>query len=482
MLDAVELPKWLSPVRLAFLASLSLSLIAIAGAVTVGSDAALYLHISHEVVRQTPGVAFELFDWPWFSLLLAATHRLTGIPLELAAYLWCAFLMAGTCALLVSITERHVAGSGYWACLVVLSVPAFNHLRDDIIREFGFWFFSALAFWRMLSWLERGGWLQATLVQLAVAVAALFRIEAVFLLPVLALCVLGDLKTRQGWLKLFQITSFSLAGIVALGFLALSGHTFHQPRVDHVLSLIDPRVFLARFNLMAAKFAEVALAKYSADEARQIVFFGLLLTLTSKFFASCGPLALPLLYRPAWHAVTNYWRKFRPLAWAWLLYFCILLIFFVGERFVNSRYVSFLTWLAVPVLTMALISFARGFPRLGRVVIILALLVMLDNVVSFSPKKTHYLEAATWISQNTSPADAIFYEDSRLAYYAGRGFPTMPTRTEAMSAAHAGKFRYFVFTAKPVDTTLDLWIAQQHKQVLNEFANRKGERVLVVGD
>jgi hypothetical protein len=58
----------------------------------------------------------------------------------------------------------------------------------------------------------------------------------------------------------------------------------------------------------------------------------------------------------------------------------------------------------------------------------------------------------------------------------------MPTRTEAMSAAHAPNFRYFVFTVKPGDTTLELWTTQQHKQVLNQFANRKGERVVVVGD
>ena len=479
---AVELPKWLSPARMAFFASLFLSLIAIAGTVTVGKDAALYLHISQEVIRQNPAVAFELFNWPWFSLLLAVTHRLSGVPLELAAYLWCAFLMAGTCALLVSITQRYVAGGGYWACLVVLSMPAFNHLRSDILREFGFWFFSVLALWRMLSWLELGGWLQATLAQLAVAVAALFRIEAVFLFPVLALCVLGDLKTRQGWLRLFQITSFSLAGIVTVGLLALSGHALYQPRVDYVVSLIDPQVFLARFNLMAAKFAEVALEKYSADEARQIVFFGLLLTLTTKFFALCGPLALPLLYRPGWHAVTNYWRQFRPLAWAWLLYFCMLLIFFVQERFINSRYVSFLNLLAVPVLTMALISFAKRFPRLGKMILIVALLVMLHNVVSFNPKKTHYLEAAAWLSQNTNPADAIFYEDSRLAYYAGRGYPSMPTRAEAMSPEHARDFRYFVLTVKPGDTSLQSWMTAQHKQVLSQFENRKGERVVVIGD
>ena len=482
MLNAVKLPKWLSPPRMAFLASLLLSLIAVAGTVTVGKDAARYLYISQEVIRQTPAVAFELFTWPWFSLLLAITHHVSGVSLELAAYLWCAFLMAGTCALLVSITQRYVTDGGYWACLVVLSIPAFNHLRNDIIREFGFWFFCALALWLMLSWLERGGWLRATLVQLAVAMAALFRIEAVFLFPVLALSVLGDLNTRQGWLKLFQITLFLLAVIMTVLFLLISGYTLSQPRVDYVASLIDPRIFLERFNLMTGKFAEVALEKYSKDDAREIVFFGLLLTLITKFIGLCGPLTLPFLYRPTWRAVTDYWRQFRPLAWAWLLYFCMLLIFFVQERFINSRYVSFLNLLAVPVLTMALISFAKRFPRLGKVVIILALLVMLHNVVSFNPKKTHYLEAAAWLSQNTSPADAIFYEDSRLAYYAGRGYPSMPTRAEAMSPEHARDFRYFVLTIKPGDTSLQIWMTEQHKQVLSQFENRRGERVVIIGD
>ena len=98
---------------MAFLASLLLSLIAVAGTVTVGKDAARYLYISQEVIRQTPAVAFELFTWPWFSLLLAITHHVSGVSLELAAYLWCAFLMAGTCALLVSITQRYVTDGGY---------------------------------------------------------------------------------------------------------------------------------------------------------------------------------------------------------------------------------------------------------------------------------------------------------------------------------------------------------------------------------
>jgi len=473
----------ISPVHLAFVASLLLSWIAIAGTVTIGKDAAYYLDVARLAHEQGLAAAFQLFSWPWFPLLLAATQAFLGLPLELAAHLWCALLMAGACALMVAITQRLLAGSGYWACLVVLSIPGSNHLRYDIIREFGLWFFCMLALWLALDWLPRGGWRRALTVQLAIAAAALFRLEAVFLFPVLALCLLADWKTPRTWLQLLQLHLLPLAALLATLGILLAGQEFANERVLYFLSLLDPRKFLAGFDRMADLFARAALQAHAADEARQIVFFGLPLMLLSKFLTLCGPLALPLLYRGAWPAVVDYWRRFRPLAWAWLLYFGILLLFFIQERFINARYVSFLNLLAVPLLSLLLLRFAAAFPRLAKLLVALALLVMLQNVVSFSAKKTHYREAGAWLAQHTAPADPIYYEDSRLAYYAGRGYPFMPvTREQAMSGEDAPKYRYFVIVARPDDPAVRLWLAQQKKRILGQFANRKGDTVLVIGD
>ena len=71
MLDTFRPPRWFSPTRTAFLGSLLLSLVSVAGTVTVGKDAAMYLNVSQKIIEQTPAVAFELFPWPWFSFLLA---------------------------------------------------------------------------------------------------------------------------------------------------------------------------------------------------------------------------------------------------------------------------------------------------------------------------------------------------------------------------------------------------------------------------
>jgi hypothetical protein len=148
-----------------------------------------------------------------------------------------------------------------------------------------------------------------------------------------------------------------------------------------------------------------------------------------------------------------------------------------------DRGVSFLNLLAVPMLTMVLMRFARRFPRSSKVLVMVALLVMLHNVIPFGAKKTQYLEASAWLSAHTQTSDGIFYDDSRIAYYAGRGYPSMPvTREQLMTAEVAQKYRYFVFVARPDDAALRHLLEKQGKRTLVKFANRKGDTVLIVGD
>lgn len=473
----------LPPPALAFLASLALSAIAIAGTLVIGKDAAYYLDLARQALEHGPSAARQIESWPWFPLLIAGSHRLSGLPLEALAYLWCSLFAAGTCAVLVAATQERIAGSGYWACLIVLAMPAFNQFRDDIIREHGYWFFVALALWLALRWLERGGWARAAVIHLALAGAVFFRLEAVFLVPALVLGLCSELRTRQGWLRLLQLNAVPLfAAALATLFVTIKGGGLEQPRVAYFLSFIDPRTLLARLDLMATAFAKAALDKYAADEARQIVVYGLALALLAKFIVLNGPFALPLLFARGWSAIRRAYSTLQPFAWAWLVYLVLLLVYFVQKGFVNSRYVSLLNLLALPFLTSALLVFVQRFPRLGKGLVVVACLVMLHNVTSFGARKTHYLEAAAWLTQHTAPADTIYYEDARIAYYAGRGYPIPLQAREEVLVQAPPEFRYFVLTSKREDANLSALLEQQHKRVLGRFANRKGDSVLIVGD
>lgn len=470
--------RFLPPVRLVFVASLLLSAVAIFGTVTVARDATLYFDTAQIYLDQGLEGAFSLFDWPWFSILLAVTHGLTGLSLENCGYLWCALLLAGTCALLVDCSQRLVPGSGYLAVLVALAMPGFNQYRSDILREFGFWFFCVLALWLAGRWRERGGWSGACLIQLAVIMAAAFRLEALFLVAALAIWSL----TERSWSRVLQLNILpALAALLVLLVLSFSGLSL--ARVSYYQQLLDPKHLLTSFGELAQHLADGMRLKYSRDDAGLILFLGMLGTLIVGAGAGLGPLLLPLLCkgRQAWRSVIT--SAGAHFSYAWLGYFLVLLVFFVHNQFMISRYESLLAVLAVPAVVFALRDFIVNYPRAGRVLLAVVLLVMLDNVISLGAKKTQLVEAGHWMAANVPIGDPVYYDDVRISYYAGRGALRQPyPREAAMSAEHVGNYRYFFVEARASEPWLQEWLKKHQKQVLASFSNAKGESVLVLGD
>lgn len=481
MFEALARAREIPPVRWVFVASLLLSLVAFSQTVTIGKDAALYLYAAQVALEQGPRAAFEVFDWPWFSFLLAAIHGLSGFSLEAIAYTGCALLIAGSSSLLVAVSERHAPGSANWAGLVVLALPAINQFRNDIIREHGFWFFSLLALVLALRWLESGGWRKALQVQLAIVVAALFRLEAVLLMPSIAACLITQPSRREGWKRLLQLTALPLGGVLLVIAAAWYGDILNQPRIAYYVSLLDPGQLTADLDVMAKRFAAAALEKYSADDAIRIVVFGVFLAIVFKFLLLNGPLILPLLHSANWPVWGNYRKHLSPFFFTWLAYLAVLFVFFFRQRFINARYVSFLCLLVVPLLAAGCAHFSRLFPRGSKVLVAAAAIVMLSGVVATGAKKTHYIEAAAWLSSHSSPTDTIYYEDARIAYYAGRGYPRMSVSGEQlMTTDQSSRYRYLVLTPKAGDALLQS-LTGQGKPILAEFSNRKGDRVVVVG-
>jgi hypothetical protein len=466
------------PVWLAFLGSALLSLIAVLGTATVGRDAALYIDIAQQVTEHGPNVAWATFDWPWFSFLLAGTHTVLHLPLELSAYLWCALFFAGTSALMVDCVRQRSAQLAGWACLVVLAMPAVNAFRNDIIRECGFWFFCTLTLWLALRWQARGGWLRAAFIHVAIVAAALFRLEALLLVPALALWQLPNLWSSNRRMRFVQFSLLPVLGMLAVSVTGV----LMSARVMLYLDMIEPHGVFASFQLLCDQFANSLINKYSQDEAGRIIFFGILATMAITFVKLMGPFAVPFVLRRNWGVLGTYWRDYRPFAWAAVLYLVVLVLFFIKQQFMNTRYLSFLNLLFVPVLAMGLAAFVREFPRCGKWLVVLGLLVMLSNVISTGAGKTHYVEAGRWMSAHVEPGAKTYFEDGRISYYAGRGY-VLPVLTaeEAMSAAHAGDYQYFLIEAKGDEPWLNEWLVAHKLRIIEHFANRKGATVVVIG-
>lgn len=469
------------PVRVAFFASLLLSLISILGVATLGRDAAFYVSIAERVSQEGPQVAWTVFNWPWFTYLLAGTHFVTRLPLEWCAYIWCALFMAGTCALLVDVVRQRVPEAAGWACLIVLAMPAVNQFRNDILREYGFWFFCVLALWLVMRWQARGGWVRALGPHVAIGVAMLFRLEAVVLEVALALWLLVGVRERMGMWRLLQFMAPPLIGGVVGLVVLLAWGQVSSARVESYLVMLDPRVAYTAFNQLSDQFGDSLAYKFSRNEAGRIVFFGILAALLIKFVSLIGPFSLPFLFRGSWQSLRSYLRDYRPFVWCALLYLAMLMLFFISRQFMTSRYISFLNLLAVPLLAIGAMYFAQRFPRLGKALVAVALLVMLSNVISTGARKTHVVDAGRWVAANIDPQAKVYYEESRVSYYAGRGYEESTPRDEVIFGPAVSQYRYFVLEARSDAPWLVEWLAQHQLRILASFSNRKKATVVIIG-
>ncbi|WP_328327297.1 hypothetical protein [Pseudomonas guariconensis] len=469
------------PVRLAFVASLLLSLVALLGSSALSRDAAYYLDIARQVNEDGLQAGWRVFDWPWFTFLLAGTHGITHLPLEWCANLWCALFMAGTCALLVDCVRQRVPAAAGWACLLVLAMPAINQFRDDIIREYGFWFFCVLALWLTMRWQVRGGWVLAAGMHLAVGMAALFRLEALMLVAALGAWQLVELYTRRNVQRFAQFVALPVLAVVVGLLIILEKGGLSLARVDYYLGLINPQKVFIAFRQLAEQFGNSLTLKYSRDEAGRIIFFGLLASLLIKFVALMGPFSLPFLHRSTWQAVRTYLREYQPFAWAGLLYLIVLMLFYIKLQFMNSRYLSFLNVLALPLLAIGAMLFAQRFARLAKVLAVIGLLVMLANVISTGAGKGQLVDSGRWIAEHIDPKASLYYEDSRIGYYAGRGYREVLPRDQAIDDAHVGNYSYFALEARADEPWLVAWLDKHQLRVLASFSNRKKATVLVIG-
>ena len=414
-------------VAFVFFASVLLSIVAILDRAVISKDGALYVYVAQYVSVNGLGSAFDLFDWPWYSILIALISNVSGIPHDVVAYVLSVIFMAGTCALVVSMVDKVFSEARWWAVLLVLSVPVYNEFRGEIIRESGYWFFVVLSIWLVLSKAKESvSWSWGALFQLSVIYACLFRLEAVFLVFAVGFYFFimdrgsgfrGGLVSALKFSSLFFVFLLS-AFIYIVFFDAQLGF-----RVAHYSNILNPLYFIGSVEDLSDQFANAALRRWSHSDATVIVVSGMLFALVWRIIGYAGVSSFLLLFPAGRLELLKACSRFKLNLAAISVYFCVLFIFFIQMKFVNSRYAAVLLLMAVPLLSVAVYGFSKRHKKAGRLIVYVSLVFMLANVVSFSDKKTHYIPIANWIKNNTSEEDRVHYDDPRIAYYAGRPWP-----------------------------------------------------------
>lgn len=473
--------RTIGPVRSAFLASLLLSLVAVQGHL-VNRDGIFYLETAYVILETGLAEGLKTEAWGILPALIAAFSAVTRLGPETAAHVLNAFFLAGACALLVAWVRRRAPEAAWVACLVVLAMPAYNQYRHEILREFGFWFFSLLGLWLAMRWEESQHRREAVFCQLALAAAVLFRLEAAVFYPALMLWQAVAAPAGQKLRRVLAIGALPLAG-TALALLLFGTELLAPPaRLVYYLDAANPLRTLQVIGEAASRMSETVFKyKYSREEAGYVLFFGLLSIIPVKFLLMAGVFLVPLVYQFSARPAREWLARWQPLPWALLAYLLVLVAFVTHQFFLVGRYVSMLNLLAVPAVAGGLVLLMRRFPRWKIPIIALALATMAANVVSLSPRKTHIVEAGQWLAANASDQRRVGLDNGRIAYYAGwrSAASVVVPRPQLAQALAEHRLDMVVVEVPRKDVQAEPWLRENRLREVRRFANKAGEAVIV---
>lgn len=476
MLGRSRLPDFLTPVTAAFFGSLALSLTAQIGR-TLNRDGMFYVKGAQAFLDGGFDAAKEIFNWPFLPILMAIVSKATGLGLEHAGHVLNALFMAGACALMVDSVRRAQPEAAWWVCLAVLALPGLNEYRNELLREYGAWFLIMLSFWLALRWSEKPRWATVLPVQISLGAAALFRPEALALFPALLAWQAFSAPRSERWRRLLMLGGLPLAGGILLFSLYLGGHLSSGNRLAGDLGRLSTERFDAKAQVLAS-----GLIGYAHDNARAILFFGSIALIPLKLIQKIGlflvPLAFLFAHREARAAIARH-----PLfAWGIAAHLLVLAVFVTDLQFLAGRYVGLILLLASPFIGAGLGSMARRHPRWRLPMLTLAFLLMIGNVVSLSPGKTHYVEAGKWLATNAAESPRVYIESGRAAYYAGWykiELAQKTRRAEVEDAVAQAKYDLYVLEVSRKDPPVDDWLRQVGLRVVNRFDHPKGDAVVV---
>lgn len=478
------------------LASLALSGLAILRDPLINDDGVLYLVVAQSITERGFAGAFEIYDKPFYSMLIAALHGLSGISLLGSAHLLDAFFMAVLAVVFVRLAPQLTGDTGVqkWAAALVLLFPQLNEYRSFILRDFAYWALLLSSVLLLLRYLTSHRTRDGLSWGAALLLAAAFRPEAlVFAVLLPAGCVLVQPGVPAGQrLRDCAHLYGCLATIVLplLVALLLSPDSRAMLRGMPAMLLGAPMAIADNFAAASAEFAAHVLGAYAADQAPAALFAALLAVLCLRYLKTFGMLYSIVLAIGAWRLRPRFPSLQGRLLWLHALICVLILMGFLAHRqFLTGRYVIPLCLLSLfPLVIIVRDLFGRARARshrLGTLVLLTgAALLAIDGFIEFGGRKTHVFESIAWMQDNIEPGARIFSNHRLLAFYSGGEFDwRQMSEAEALIAARAAPLEdvdYWIIQKTEGDELSDALLAYEGRIVpLGNFVGPGGRRITI---
>jgi len=468
----------------------------------INKDGTLYIRVASLFADGKWAQGIDLYNWPFYSLVLAAGHSLTGLPFQAVGHVLAILFFALSSAAFVLILReaggrRDVMFAGL---LVFLASPCLvGDIVPMIVREHGFWAFLLWGLWCLMRFFNTSRFLYALGWGGSAWMATLFRIEGLAFFIFLPAALF--FQARHSWqmkismfVKAHSILLISSI-ILFLGFL-----------LNPSLNPADLGRLMEPFNIIVKVFSEVdSILKGKAQIYGSMVLGkwleeyalpGLLLTFSwaiiFKIVGTAGLgqtllLAISLKKRCIFQGLSAF-----PVLVVFSLIgivncgFILLNNFFLASRMTSP--VAFAVQMFAAFVLAGLYQDFREHPkkttRIG--LLIVGLLLGGQLIKTLWPADcgdSYEVRAARWMNANKKQHERVFYDSMRLRYYAGEYLNDKnldwPGVKQLFDSGSIEKYHYLVVHGPEKHPEQVSYIQDRLGRPIIQFHNGRKNRVLV---
>lgn len=407
----------------------------------INDDGMDYIYAAYEYGNGNTAAALAFRPEQLFYSQFAILSKYTGLSLLQSAYtLSLLAQIALMCGFLAII--RSLGGSAtiqLLAIMVIASMIHFNELRPHIVKGFGFWACQIWAIWAIINfalnsrWRYLLGWAALSIISM------LFRIEGIVYLVGMALII--PLVVKGAPRKRFLLCGVAiLAGCLAIASINhlyfkqrdSNQRNFNQESSQKISPSIKLKAELRRatgitdtINKQKELIRDTMPNKWARDSTSHFLIGGLIFEVAKVLLYTTSGLLLILVLVYGKATIFPKTINHKLIAGYFIIGLVISFYTVASRFFITDRYLflpALLLCIPIPFLLEQILSSQdrQGWGRryiLRGAIFIIPILTILTPTLKDNDQKAYIPEAARWLKENLPPADSIYYNDQKLAFY-----------------------------------------------------------------
>ncbi len=407
----------------------------------INPDSVLYFESARLFALGNWQEAVKVFNWPLYSILIAATHKLTTLDIHTSAQLLSVIFFGITTASYLKLIE--LAGGATRVMLAgALILFSSHYLVGDVLemlmRDQGFWAFYLTSLVFFIKFYKTKYYKDAFIWQISAILATLFRIEAIsYLIFLPTILLLTQLETWKQRVSNFLKCNFLN---ITIGVVILSALLLHSDltmssfgRLREVFTSNLYQELTQHLHEKSAIMAEQVLGKYLQDFAVQGLLLTFIYIMIAKAISSIGLInaGLSILAIKSRRSLMDE-QVFQVLRAAAVIAIINMALIITKVFVLSGRYVLALSLILMIFASFYLASLFR-YPqtvsvnekKLKWLAIAIITFMSLSLVKNILPKDKGYnymQEAVAWVKENNPKQLPVFYSDPRMRYYANASY------------------------------------------------------------